>query len=155
MKRHAAIMEARDFRHALGLRGYSLKNSQDGAHELYHALTCGLPLHGGTWFERECLNYAIERRFPGIERWWNEVEARVVERLVCTRLGAEDELLGFDEALYLSLDEAKHFGVPYASFASTRRYAITFGTSKRARAAVDLLLAYAKREASIGASDWT
>lgn len=139
------------FVRALSRRGYVLRNAQDGAHELYHALTCGLPLNGaedegGRRWQREVLNDAIESYFPGIGRWWNEVEARCVEQLVCKRLGRESELMTLDAALFLSLQEADHFHVPAATFAESKAYALKFMESKRARAAVDLLFAYALAE---------
>lgn len=131
---------------ALRASGYGLRNTQDGAHELYHALTCGIPLPGSGRQQREKLNDAIEELFPGMERWWNEVEARCVERLVCARLGREDELLDFDRALRLSIEEATHYDVPVTSFDKTKEYALKFIESKRAKAAVDLMLAYALKE---------
>lgn len=137
-----------NFVEAIGRRGYALRNTQDAAHELYHAITCGVRLErdGGAWMQREELNTCIETKFPGIERWWNEVEARVVERLVCERLGKETELLTFEAALMLSIHEAANFGVPHTSFERTVEYAKRFRSSKRARAAVDLMLAYALAE---------
>lgn len=142
-------MTGAEFTRALGRRGYNLRSSQDGAHELYHALTSGVLLAGEPWnsWQREELNCAIERKFPGIDRWWNEVEARVVERLVCRRLRDERALRAYDKALELSIEEAEHYGVPHRPFDETVDYARAFETTKRARAAVDVILAYAAREA--------
>lgn len=126
--------------------GYQVRNDQDAAHELYHALTCGIYLPGGGMLQRENLNDVIEERFTGLDRWWNEVEARAVERLMCERLGTIHQLLSFDRALLLSIEEAEHFGVPVVSFEKTKKYALKFIESKRAKSAVDLMLAYARRE---------
>jgi hypothetical protein len=131
---------------ALRRHGYQLRNTQDGAHELYHALTSGTFLDGRDRGQREKLNKRIEEVFPGIDRWWNEVEARVVERMVCARLGTENELLPFDKALRLSIEEAEYFSVPVATFEKTVQFATVFGTTKRARTAVDLMIAYALNE---------
>lgn len=140
-------MTPHQFRAALAHRGYRLRNTQDGAHELYHALTCGVPLGGGGKGHREKLNDAIESCFPGgIDRWWNEVEARCVERLVCKRLGTEHELMQFDRAILLSIEEAEYFSVPTVPFERSFVYARAFINTKRAHAAVDLMFAYALRE---------
>lgn len=139
-------MNGATFLRALSAGGYGLRSSQDAAHELYHALTAGVLLVSEDRWHRETLNDAIEEKFPGIDRWWNEVEARVVERLVCARLGDEAALMPYDAALFLSTQEAIHFGVPHRPFDETREYARAFERSKRARAATDVILAYAVRE---------
>lgn len=129
---------------------YVVRSVQDAAHETYHALTCGIRLPLERW-NRENLHEALEERFGyKLAMWWNEVEARGVEWLVCQKLDARYPFGSLECGLYRSQEEAEHYGAPYIGHGRTVEYAKHFITTKRARTSADLVLAYA---AKIRASD--
>lgn len=134
--------KAEVFLAAVRAMGSDAADVRDAAHEAHHALTSGLKQ---TW-TRDRIHDALMDRFERVRAnlWLHEIEARVVEQIICKKLKVKTEPL--DHWLAISAMEAIKFHLPYTHPAEASRIARQF--QKQAGTAVSvknvLFLAEAK-----------
>ena len=117
-------------------RGSDATTVRDAAHEAHHALDAGL---SDLW-EREAIHEALCEKRSGAHLWLAEIEARVIEQLVCEALGA-DPGGSLDHWLCVSAMEAIKYRLPFAGHAISLRYAERMRSDAKVLAAYEAVLA--------------